>query len=134
MKKLLLSLVFITSSTVLFSQTQTSEEKMLYEQYSKWEFTEYDILETAHKVNWIPRKEGAFNGSFSKYEKALLAICTNNPNLIRSMRMDGCYYCAKNYKPLFERYNRMYNHVSLDTWNRYCSVLFILMKHDEIEK
>lgn len=131
MKGFLLFLLLFFKCNLSFSQIPKSEEESLYDKYFIWEFTENDLIEIAHKVNWVLQKGGAFNGSISKYEKALIGLCNSNPNMIESIKMNRGYYCSKSQKSLYQRYNKSYKPVSIDVWDRYCSVLVTLIRHDE---
>lgn len=136
MKNTAIMIVCIITLVVFFclpchAQNYSSDEGKWSEKYRSMEFTVYDIIELAKEVKWKPKNNGIFKGSFELFEKSLLQICHENPNVIRSMHMDGLYYCSKNHDILFQRYNSIYPMITKNTWDSYCPILYTLISVDE---
>ncbi len=91
-----------------------------------------EYINIAKRVNWIPRKDGKFEGSYELFEKVFIEIAQKE-GLMKQLKIDGEYYCGKDHELLFYKYNKYYNTISRDEWDNNCDILNNLMRLDKKE-
>lgn len=126
--QLLIFLGILASSLKSFGQKEVDE--LWSKKYRNKEYSQWDYISIAEKVNWKPKSTGMYKGSFELFEKVFLEVCKDS-RALPQLKIDGWYYCSLDHDYLFERYNRNYNKVSKDIWDEYCPILYILMSLDK---
>lgn len=130
MKKLTPLLLGICVYSTSYAQEVNST---LYDKYSKYSFTAYDILSASRSARWTPSKQGAFKGSFNYFEEVVIGFAKQDLKALEQMRLTACYQCSivKYAEYHLDRYNRLYTPVDFETWFKDCPYLFTSMDIDK---
>ena len=125
--KFLLIFLLISFSSFVFGQKP--RDRFWSDKYSNLNYSEWDYISIAEKVNWKPKQTSIFKGSFSLFEKVFLEVCRKN-GVLKQLEIDGWANCSTDHDYLFEKYNRTYNKVSKEIWDEHCPILYNLMAMD----
>jgi hypothetical protein len=125
---------FLILTGILISTFETFGQKKVDElwsnKYRDKEYSQWDYISIAEKVNWNPKTTGMYKGSFALFEKIFLEVCKDS-RVLQQLKIDGWYYCSLDHDYLFERYNKNYNKISKEIWDEYCPILYNLMALDK---
>lgn len=105
-------------------------DKYWSDKYSDLNYSQWDYISVAEKVNWKPHSNGVFKGSFDFFEKIFVEVCKQD-GVLKQLEIDGWANCSKDHDYLFEKYNRSYSKISKETWDKYCPILYNLMSLDK---
>ncbi len=124
---------FIATSLVLScfnSIGQKPIDKFWSNKYDNLNYSAWDYISVAEKVNWKPKQNSVFKGSFELFEKIFIKVCTHD-GVLKQLEIDGWANCSRDHEYLFEKYNRTYNKISKEAWDEYCPILYSLMSIDK---
>jgi len=124
---------FFATSLVLLSFKSVSQkpiDKFWSNKYDNLNYSAWDYISVAEKVNWMPKQNSIFKGSFELFEKIFIKVCTHD-GVLKQLEIDGWANCSRDHEYLFEKYNRTYKKISKETWDEYCPILYNLMAIDK---
>ncbi len=125
--------LFLATSFVLLSFKSIGQkpiDKYWSNKYNNLNYSAWDYISVAEKVNWKPKQYSIFKGSFELFEKIFIEVCKQN-GVLKQLEIDGWANCSRDHDYLFEKYNRTYNKISKETWDEYCPILYNLMALDK---
>jgi len=139
MKKITLSILFLTITFIAFSQDY---KDMLSSQWDKYydnypsgieeNFQGSDFIKIIDAVGFTPRSSSMFKGDLNLLKKVLFAF---NFDALKQLSITGNFYSrTKKHDDYLQLYNLTYKSISNEMWNKYCPYLIPLMEMDGLLK
>lgn len=139
MKKIIITLIVLISSTLLYSQDYkdmlSSQWDKYYDAYPSGIEDNYqgsDFIKVIDIVEFVPRTSSMFKGDVVLLKKVLFAF---KFEALRQLSITGSFYSrTKKHDDYFQLYNLTYKNISKEKWDKYCPYLIPLMEMDGLLK